>query len=391
MKNSINGTKILERGKKMKYKLSKKLILQVMKEEIKKTEIAVEILPITKLENLFLVIKESKQKNEKLSPLKRLKTIQTSVKETRDSLGDTSFEKNNIKIFLEEIKKDSQNEKIYLLELLTTTYHEYNHKTTWEQATDIPNLRNFILLIEQLIIETTELYNFHHDDFYEEIIANAYAIEKTEQYLQRYPNIFEKLKGYLENDKLNYQIDLINYDIEQFINYFSKTIQSANDKSQFFKEEYPYRIVECLYTKEGRFKTIVSLRDNKDWNALEKEVQYSIVASKSYLQSQKLENLSPEELTFLKEALDYSYQKEVSRSIQNQELRIKVQEFNRKIKPNLDYAVELLSILNQKEKRCLLKIKYLKIQQAKIEEQLKQKKILNTILTLKKEKSTKVF
>lgn len=163
---------------------------------------------------------------------------------------------------------------------------------------------------------------------------------------------------------------MINYDIEQFINYFSKTIQSANDKSRFFKEEYPYGIVKCLYTKEGCFKTIFSLRDNKDWNFLEKEVQYSIVASKSYLQSQKLENLSKEELTFLKEAVDYSYQQEINRSIQNQELRIKIQKFNREMKPTLDYVVDLMPILNKKEKRCLLKIKYLEGLQQKIKKQL---------------------
>lgn len=354
----------------MKYKLSKELVYKIMKQEMKKTGIKVEVLPLTKLENLFLVIKESKQKNKKLYSLKRLKTIQTSLKETIDCLGDFDFENNHLKIFLDELKKDSKTKEIYLIQLLNTTYHEYNHKITWSKTEITPNLINFTLLIEQLLIKTTELYNSYHNDFYEEIIANIYGIEKSEQFLKRYPNIFEKLKGYIENDKLNYQINLINYDIEQFINYFSKTIQSANDKSRFFKEEYPYGIVKCLYTKEGCFKTIFSLRDNKDWNFLEKEVQYSIVASKSYLQSQKLENLSKEELTFLKEAVDYSYQQEINRSIQNQELRIKIQKFNREMKPTLDYVVDLMPILNKKEKRCLLKIKYLEGLQQKIKKQL---------------------
>lgn len=376
----------------MKYKLSKELVYKIMKQEIINTGIKVEVLPLTKLENLYLTIKEDKQKNKKVHPFQIIKKI---IKKT-DNLGDFNFENNHLKIFLDDLKKDSKTKEIYLIELLTTTYHEYNHKITWEQATDIPNLRNFILLIEQLIIETTELYNAHHDDFYEEIIANIYGIEKSEQFLKRYPNIFEKLKGYIENDKLNYQINLINYDIEQFINYFSKILQESKEKSSFFKEEYPYNIVGCLYDKDGAFKRITTLMEDKNWNFLEKEVQYSIVASKSYLRSQQLDHLSKEELTFILEAVDYSYQQEINRSIQNQELRIRIQRFNREIKPTLDYIVDLMPILNKKEKRFLFKIKYLEGLHQKIKKQLTsnmkaKSKILSPISNVSYNKTSHEF
>lgn len=289
----------------MKSETSKKIIQKVIKEEVKKTGIPITILPLTKTENIIHIIAseiENKRNDSSITITNLLKNIKNSLMGISDKVGDYDYLNDIIKIFLSEIEKESPTKPLYLWELLTTTYHEYNHKLLWSKEQTEKNLTNFTLILENLICEITDLYEKnHHDDFYEEIIANVYSVEKASQFLKRYPHIYEKLKGYIENDKLKYQIQLINHDIEQFINYLNKIIKNKDQKEKLFQSFYPYKIIEIFYNRDGTFKSLATLSKDMEWTSLETEVQYTIISSKSYLKELNYNSLSLEELVFILE------------------------------------------------------------------------------------------
>lgn len=362
----------------MKYTLSKKLVNKIIEKEIQKTGIPVKVMPLTNLENIQHIIEKEKQETQKsnIITMKNLRNITENVLEFRNLAGDYDHDNNYIKILLSEIKRTSPTKFLYLWELLITTYHEYNHKLLFSKAIFQNELEKFSIQIERLPLKINYIYESNiHDDFYTEIIANVYSVEKASQFLQKYPNIYKELTGYIEEEKLHYQMDFINYDVEIFLNYITKIIQMMCPryvKKLFSNSKSPFTILEVLYHKDGIIKDFKTLSKSKKWNSLDKEVKYTIASSKSCL-NQLNEDYTKEELLFILEALNYSYQKEIRRSKENEILREKILKHNKIMLPSLDYGKNLIPSLNTKEKRNYLKIKYLEEQIQRINQLLIQK------------------
>lgn len=361
----------------MKYKLSKKIITKIIDKESRKTNIPVKIIPPTTSEKFLYIIKgelENKRNDNSIKWMDIPKNIITRIVEFQESSGFYDYTKDIIIIFLSEIEKCSLSKELYLLELLETVYHEYNHKLLWSKNQTEKNLENFILLMENLSMKITNIYeNSKHDAFYEEIIANAYSVEKSNQFLKKYPRIYRNLKGYLKNDKLKYQIELVNYDLEKFINYITKIIKNKKEMESLFQTSYPYKIVGILYNKDRTFKDLKTLEKDTEWTSLSMEVKYTVVASKSYLKELNLNTLSKEELSFILESLNYSYQKTLKTEEKNKILREQIKAFNKEDLSLLDYGEDLLPLLTTKEKRNNLKLKYLELQINKVTLLLEQR------------------
>lgn len=345
----------------MKYEKSKKISKKIIEKESKKDSISVKVIPTTKLQNTKQTLKEELLNNK--NNIQNLKKVITEIKDTNNkNKGICNYENNYIKIILDEIKKESFNKYAYLWELLTTTYHEYFHILMWYKITKAPNLLNFTLIIEELSTNLTNLYQTNNTSYYQEIAANIYGVKKGKEYLKHYPKIYDKLIGYIENDRLFYEIDLVNYDIEQFLNYLTPIIKNYPDKKFLFQDKYPYTIIKVLYNNLGIFKPLNTLFKEESWILLDKEIQYTIASSKTYLQSQNLNKLSKEELLFILDSLKYSYKKEINRYKQNKELSIQIEDFNKYVLPTLSYHYELTSKFNKKYQRNINKLKYLKKQ-----------------------------
>lgn len=359
----------------MKYRISKKIVKKAIQEEINTTGIPVAIFPLTKTENIIHIITneiENKKNDNSINMLTLLRNIKQNLIESQNQVGDYDYIKDYIKILLSEIESISPTKMLYLWELLTTTYHEYNHKIFWSNDQKEKNLENFTIILENLTYEMTDIYDKnHHDDFKEEIIANVYSVEKASQFLKRYPHIYEELKGYIENDRMKYQIQFINYDVEQFLNYMTKIIKKKANKQELFQSIYPYKIVEILYNKDGTFKNLLTLSKDIEWTSLDKEVQHTVVASKAYQNELDYTNLSLDELIFIQESLTAIYAKEMERQKQNNILREQIDSFNKTVLPSLEYGENNLPLISKKEHRNRLKIKYLD-HQIKIVENLLQ-------------------
>lgn len=363
----------------MRYKLTKKLIYKIINEEIIENQILTEIIFPTKLDNFYYSIKEKIKQQENLkdtnpemitTPLGFVIKVKKELQVIKYTPALWSKELNHIRIMPNIIKKNNSNSLSYLYDLIKIIYHEYNHQIKLKDYIlneNFNTIESFTIALEELLFEETDLYLYQHNDFYEEIIANVYSIEKTKNFLQQYPNIYEKLKMYIDNERLWYQIDWINYDLEQFLNYLTKKIKCSIIKKSLYHKFYSYKIVQMLYNQDGSFKPLSILFQDKEWTSLDKKLQYTIVASKSYLQVQGYQSLTTEELEFILESLKYSYQKELERSNQNEQLEQQINNFNQSIHNKiLTDEITLVSNLNYKQQRNTLKIEYLQKEILKI-------------------------
>ena len=187
----------------------------------------------------------------------------------------------------------------------------------------------------EIFIKTSEsnLYYHYHDNFYFEITADLYSLEKTEEYLKKYPNIYNKLKNKLEYEKLLSIINYTNYDIQLFFNYLFKMI-IKNEKKLYKEKEMLIEILELidiLCNKEYKFKTINELSQNENWTQFEEELQNIILSSKCYLDNINISNLSQEELKVLLKALKYSYLTELNRYNKNKEIKVILRKQKKKL------------------------------------------------------------
>lgn len=343
----------------MRYQLSKKIVFHALEQEIKKKGAKVEIIPVTKIENIFHTIGTNiKSRNQEI-----FKNIKNSFKKNL-TLGEYLLTENQIKIYLSSFEKTPS--ILYLYELIMTSYHEYFHRLTWEFL-DHSYEEFFTLSIEEIIKQILVVEQGNEDEYYdEEIKANIYGIEKAESYFKHYPNIYNKMEGYIQNDKLRYQISFINYDIEQMLNFLSKLLKKNLDNTSLWKNVYPYSYISLLYTKEGIYKNLRELSSESEWNHMELSLKYKIVASKAYLEEQNLLNYTNEELGFILKGLEYVYELEKVRWDQNQKIKKEIMEFNEKIRPNLEHYIYLDFRWEKRDKRNNLKIKYLQQQIRKI-------------------------
>ncbi len=350
----------------MQYDISKKIVKEIVKDKDKETGLSTKVFSYTRIEHILEIIRqgiENKMNDNSITTLTCLKEIKNELIRFKHQVGDYDYTKDEIKIFLSELKAVSPTKKLYLWELLVTIYHEYNHRLLWSKDQLEKNLDNFALILENLTIELTNIYELnHHDDFKEEIDADVYSLENATSFLKHYPNFYKDLQGYIENDRLKYQIQFVNYDVEQFLNYITKTIKCFMNKEELFKTGYPYEIIGLLYNKDGSYKDLSQLVKEEEWTSLDMEVQYTIIASKSYQSELDYSNLSLDELIFIKESLIFVYQKELKRFEQNRILREQIIDFNKTTLPLLEYGENHLLRLTKKEKRNHLKIKYLENQ-----------------------------
>lgn len=364
----------------MKYTLSKKIINKIIEEEAKKTGVRVNVLPITTKQNILKIIKDEmiiKFNDCDVTLLECINNIITALSEESDIFAITDHRTNTIKIFLDEAYKENIYSLLFLQEIVIATYHEYNHKLTWAVSHEEPTFESFILALDQLTKEISNLYDTKHAcDFYEEIVANNYAINKATTFFKRYKKLYPKLEDFLKAEELFYRRDLISYDPEQFINYIAKVVK--HDKGCFYNVIYNKAFLDILYTRNGSFKDITTLLNSPEFQELIDEIKYTIVASKSYLTNLDYNTLTKEELDFILKALTFSNQKEMHRYTELIKLKQEIDHFKEKTSYDLPVFKSETFDINESFNRNFLKIKYQHQEMTKITKILNQKKRTKT-------------
>lgn len=360
----------------------KKLVYEIIGQEIKEHGVTVKPEIFTIIENIISVIlKKIKNPPKNIEDLKfDLAEIRNEIYISRTVDAYWDYSSDELKILL----KNHQNmpRENVLWRTLKNIYHEYRHAIIDRKIkkTYIETKEDVYFAIEQLIDPTSNFYLTYHDDIYDEICANNYGARKAEHYLQttqRYRKEYESLKIAIELEKIKYQIYYRNYNFALIFKEANKFIKDNIKELNLESEDIELQIVRLLYTKNGHLKSLKELSHDPNWNHLTKEAQYVIISSPTYLKSVELKILSKQELYFILDALSYFLTQEIEKIKYNEYFRIELEKISRRL--ILDNQVELnlyldaLLILNVKEESNKNQINNLNKKIKEIIEILKEK------------------
>ena len=372
----------------MESKDTKKLILNLLSQEIKKYKVPVKILTLTPFENLLYILQTAITSHPQ-----NIKELLALVEETKDEIYISAktdayydYGNNKLKIILKQKKNIDEKHSIWML--LKNTYHEYKH-TILEKLVKKPYIEtkeDLFYAIENLIAPTDDFYLTYHDDFYEEIQANNYGIKKAEHFLQsnpQYKKQNQQLKNIITLDKLLHETYYRNYDFQLILAKVNSIIKENIHEINKYLNDKELAIVKILYKKSGKFKTPSELIQTQNWNNMSKEAQYLIISSESYLTDIDYTKCSKEELYFILDALSYSLTLEYEKPKHNQDFRDKLNQISKELNEDdlgeINLYLDTLLVLNNKEQSNIIKINKLKILIEQITVALKpaKRKILN--------------
>ena len=369
----------------MNIKEIKKLVYQIVKEEIKEYQVPVEILPLTSIENIVEIILTNLKVylKEKESLIYTLECIKSELYINKTNDAYYNYVSNKLKILIKNNK--GTNDIHFIWKLIKNIYHEYKHAILEKlvKKPSIETVEDLIYSIENIIDPTDDYYRTYHDDFFEEIQANNYGIKKAEQFLKNnkhYQETYQKLKNIIELDKLLHEIYYRNYSFGLILVKVNQDIKDNIRELNTYQDDKHLEIVRTLYDKKGKFKSLKELFQTNNWNLLSQEAQYLIIGSESYLDDFDYQNATKEELYLILDALSYILTLEYEKPKYNQEFRKKLELISRTLTDEDLFVINLymdaLLVLNIKEESNQIRINQIQ-------------NMINTIIELIKNKNNK--
>ena len=285
----------------------KKISHQIIESEEKKYNINIKVFPLTFIEyyNDYIFQK-------KFSLAKKFALSLTPI--IAGGFNDT---KGNTVIFLNHVNKIEKIEgKIFRLAQIC--FHEARHS---EQSNfDKYSYEGVFNFLDQYIKvgAANSDYILEHDKYSFEIGANLYGVTNAKEYLKKnYPSLYEKQKEEIEKLEKRYQYDYLMYDasntVDRFLNIakITEKIATVTDKVGI---KAPKKIEEStvldifLNSSDLSFKKINDIMNNENFKKLDKKVVYAFLSSQSFLNTVNFDELSIQELSMIKESLDYTNQ-----------------------------------------------------------------------------------
>ena len=342
----------------MNSKEIKKLVYQIIKEEIKEHKVPVEILPLTSIENITEIIFTNLTNyfNKKEILLFTLQTIKAELIINKITDACYNYANNKLKIIIKN--NANMNNNHFKWRLIKNIYHEYKHAIIDKKVKQpyIETVEDLIYSIEKLIDTTDIYYRTYHEELYEEIQANNYGIKKAKHFLEnnkKYQEIYGKLKNTIELDNLLHEIYYRNYNFSLTLKKVNQDIKDNIKELNSYPEDKELEIVRTLYDKKGKFKSLKELFQTPNWNILSIEAKYLIIGSEAYLNDFDYKNATIEELYFILDSLSYVLTLEYEKTKYNQEFRKRLELISRTQKDEdleeLDLYIDTLLILNIKE------------------------------------------
>lgn len=272
----------------------KRITHEIIEEELGKTDIKVNVFPLTFVEyyNDYVF-----NKNNNF-----IKMLSDSIKPL--TAGGFYNSEGNIVIFLSHINKIKKPEhKIF--ELAKVCYHEARH--VMQQKFNVYSYDGFLTDID-FFLKTNIDYKLDHDKFSFEIGANLYGVRKAKEYLKtKYFDLYEKHKDEIDKLEKKYQLDYMTYDASDNIERVVQMLKESNNKlvkGNKLKNISP--ILEIFLNEDASFKHFSEIVQNDKFKELDKRIVYAILSSKSFLQQINMNQLSIEELELVNESLQYT-------------------------------------------------------------------------------------
>lgn len=238
--------------------------------------------------------------------------------------------------------------------LIMTAYHEVRHRFQEQVMLKQNTYESFLMQIEYGIKSSTIIsgpdgfidYRIKHDRYMIEIDANNYSINKTIEYIKKYPEVYSKFKEKLEKRQKNYKQDLELYDPYSMFEKINKLIKD-NSKEVLNK----IQILNIFYNEDGEFKSLTEILKEKD------KVDYRIIelvlSSNAFLKQLDLNSLSTLQQEYMLNLLNKVYSLEVDKQqkLQDSDTYDNLRDYLYNLKErlvSLSIKREFLKILNKK-------------------------------------------
>ena len=279
------------------------LSTEIIQEESKNLNISIDFYPITTKEYYKKFLLNRKNKNQGL-----LDRLTTPFKH-----GGFNDQKGKIIIFLDKIDKFSSDERKIFATILYS-YHEIQH--TKQKLLDDYSYPKFIYDIENYLVGERKInYKKNHNKVLFEIDANLYSITKTKEYLQsKYPDVYEKVSEELLRLEQEYAKDYQEYNpislVEQIIDYMHHQLK-VHFAEYVGHMEIISPVLELFLYPDLQFISLKSIMKNEKTKNLDKRIIYIFLSTRQFLETIDIDKLNRTELMLLKNALEYTNQKEL--------------------------------------------------------------------------------
>ena len=193
-------------------------------------------------------------------------------------------------------------------------HYQYDYRYITRKTTEI-NLFDFTYDIEHLVVGNNwEHYQAHHDEYWVEIDANLYSVERAYDFLKSKGLITKKIEKNLRKYKNKYLFASNNYDIHYF---FHELHNIVRDGSKVDINNYWY--LWLLYENNGQFNSIDDIIYCADKLGIDEEVLKYLFSSKDFLESLDFGSLSLENKQVIMNAIEYALEIEINRYKKNRE------------------------------------------------------------------------
>ena len=225
---------------------------------------------------------------------------------------------NNLKgttvVFVDKLLSDFVAERISSIFMLANTcYHEARHSV--QKTFDRYSYERFLLDIESFYKMTNgnRDYRKRHDSYSFEIGANLYGIRMASEYLKKYNlEVYEKFKDKIDRVEQKYEEDYKTYNASYTIDRVLPRVRVASAfgdneiiKHDFIKDTSP--VLGIFLNGDSSFKRPSEVMSNEKYQELDKRIVYAMFSSLSFLKDlEHMDNLSPEEISIVNEAMDYT-------------------------------------------------------------------------------------
>ena len=213
-----------------------------------------------------------------------------------------------------------------LTNLIHKIYHELRHRYQDKFMKNANKYTEFFIILEKIIIiNDPAYYRLNHDSFLIEIDADKNAINKTENLLKKKNIIDEDSKKYINevNKSINERSILYNsinmFEKFHFIlegkvkkhkknseNPLNDSIIELNSNTDSQEYNSIKRVLSYIYNQDGTFKSIKEIIERK--NELDINIINTVLCSKPFIKSIKLNTLKKSEIKYMLELLEILYQ-----------------------------------------------------------------------------------
>lgn len=202
----------------------------------------------------------------------------------------------------------------YIVAVFHELEHHYQYVSRYEtRKSSKISFFDFTYDIEYFVFGNNHKhYHEHHDEYWLEIVANLYSVERACDFLRSKGLITKKIEKNLRKYKNKYLFASNNYDIHCFLHELHKIVK---DSSKVDINNYWY--LWLLYENNGQFNSIDDIIYCADKLGIDEEVLKYFFSSKDFLESLDFNSLSKENKKVIISAIEHALEIEINRCKKN--------------------------------------------------------------------------